>query len=90
MSHQLDSHYWSDGNDYHGIRQDGVTINHRRCDRCGRDFGKGFNGDRWEAAYVGILRIERLARSVTQRWLSEPCPGEVRREDDELRAMRAA
>ena len=60
-----------------------------RCLRCGRDFAQGFDGVySWEAVYIGLLRIERLAKSVTERWLSEPCPGSPRPEDDELRAMR--
>lgn len=71
------------------MEQDGKILIHQRCLRCGRDFGQGFDGvDSWEAVYVGLLRIERLEKSITERWLSEPCPGELRREDDELRAMR--
>ena len=71
----------------HQITQDGKTILHYRCVRCGRDFAQGLNGAGWEAVYVGILRIERLAESVNRRWLKE-CPMRQLPGDEDDRAMR--
>ena len=88
---KLQTHLWPAGHALHQVEQDGRTIRHQRCVRCWRDFGQGFDGTyNWEAVYVGVLRIERLAERVTDIWLSEPCPGEPRIEDNELRAMRRA
>lgn len=72
----LDTHLWSEREIPHVVHQDGRTIYHQRCLRCGRDFGQGLNGAGWRAIYVGILRIELLAESVDERWLAERCPGE--------------
>jgi hypothetical protein len=36
---------------------------------------------RWQAATVGTLRIEPLADSVTERWVTEDCPGRFLTED---------
>jgi len=86
---KLDTHLWAADQALHRIEQDGKTIVYWRCLRCGRDFAEGFDGvNAWEAVYVGVLRIERLAKSVTDIWLFEPCPGEPRLGDDELRAVR--
>ena len=51
----------------HRIKQDGKSIFHRRCVRCGRDFAKGLDGAGWQAVYVGVLRVELLAESVNHR-----------------------
>jgi hypothetical protein len=71
----LDTHLWSESEIPHIIHQDGRTIYHQRCVSCGRDFGQGLNGAGWQAVYVGILRIELLAESVDDRWLTQRCPG---------------
>jgi hypothetical protein len=72
----------------HTIRQDGRSVSHRRCIRCGRDFALGLDGASWQAAYVGVLRIELLSESVNHRWLSEECPKKLLDSDNEDRAMR--
>jgi hypothetical protein len=71
----------------HQVTQDGKTILHHRCVRCGRDFAQGLNGAGWEAVYVGVLRIERLAESVNRRW-AEECPMRQLPSDEDDRAMR--
>ena len=71
------------------VKPDGGIIVLQRCVRCQRDFGQGLDGiHRWEAVYAGVFRVERLAESVTTRWLSERCPDRRLPEDDDLRAMR--
>ena len=74
----------------HSIKQDGKSILHRKCLRCGRDFAQGLNGAGWHAVYVGVLRVELLAESVNRRWLTEECPMRLLPADNEDRAMRAS
>jgi hypothetical protein len=85
----FDSHLWF-GQTPRTITQNGKTILHLRCVRCGRDFAQGLNGPGWHAAYLGILRIELLAESVNRRWLTEPCPKQLMPADGDDRAMRHA
>ena len=69
------------------ITQDGQIILHNRCALCGRDFAQGLDErNDWQAAYLGLLRIEALADDVSERWVSEVCPGQFLPEDDEARA----
>ena len=85
----LHSHLWSDGAAAHQVQQDGQTILHHRCIRCGRDFAQGLDQTYgWQAAHVGLLRIELLARCVSERWLGEPCPGQIPPGDDIDRSTR--
>jgi hypothetical protein len=78
----LATHLWSGRGIARAVQQDGRTVLHHRCVRCGRDFAQGLDGAYgWQAAHVGLLRIELLAQSVNERWLSERCPGEPKPED---------
>jgi hypothetical protein len=45
---------------------------------------------RWQAATAGILRIEPLADSVTEQWVTEECPGRLLPDDGLSRATRLA
>jgi hypothetical protein len=73
----LHTHAFSDDSDGPLIfDQDGKSIYYHRCSRCGREFGMGLNGGGWQAIHVGLLRIDLLAESVSDRWLSEQCPGQ--------------
>jgi hypothetical protein len=88
---ELHTHLWCNGNGLRRVEQDGKVLFHRKCLRCGRDFSFGQGADglyRWQGVYVGIFRIERLTRDSSEKWLREPCPGEIRAEDYEVRAMR--
>jgi hypothetical protein len=86
----LQTHVWADeGASPHQIMQDGRTIVHQRCLRCGRDFALELDGSGWHALYVGVFRVELLAESVTARWLTEECPRQfLWTQDQEARAMR--
>ena len=87
----LDTHAWSDGATPHQIHQSGRTVFHHRCSRCGRDFAREFDGSDgsdWQAAYVGAIRIELLAESVSERWVSEECPARIQPQDHAARATR--
>ena len=85
--HPLQTHVWADDLP-HQITQDGEIIFHHRCVRCGRDFMEPTDGTGWQAAYVGVLRIEPLADSVTERWVTEDCPGRLIADDCRSRATR--
>jgi hypothetical protein len=79
--HPLRTHLWADGDIPRQITQDGRIIFHHRCVRCGRDFMQRIDRTSWQAATVGILRIEPLADSVTERWVTEECLGRLLPED---------
>jgi hypothetical protein len=54
-----------------------------------RDFAQGIEGTYdWEAAYIGVIRVELLGTGVNERWRNEPCPGKPLPADDEDRATR--
>jgi hypothetical protein len=72
----LKTHFWS-GSIPRQIFQDGRTIIHQRCLRCGRDFGRELGESAWPAVHVGLLRVELLAEKVNERWLSEACPKQI-------------
>jgi len=86
----LDTHVFSDDTDGPlRFNQDGKSIYYHRCLRCGREFGMGLNGGGWLAVHVGLLRIDLLANSVSDRWLRDPCPGKpLWDEDEEARNTR--
>lgn len=85
----LRTHLWSEGLTPHQIFQDGRTIVHQRCSRCGRDFGFELDGSGWHAVYVGLSRVERLAESVSRQWVTDACPGQALWEQDQsARATR--
>jgi hypothetical protein len=70
----LKTHLWV-GNHSRQIEIDGKLIVLYRCPRCGRNFAREPDQPDWKSALVGPFRIELLPDSVTQQWLSEPCPG---------------
>jgi hypothetical protein len=84
------THSWSDGDRPREIKQDSRTILHHRCRRCARDFVQGLDGSGWHAAYIGLFKVELLADSVNERWLTERCPEELLSSDQDDRAMRRA
>ena len=84
------THSWSDGDRPRQITQAGRSVLHHRCTRCGRDFAQGLDGAGWQAVYVGVFTIELLADSVTDRWLREPCPGQLSPYDELDRVTRRA
>jgi hypothetical protein len=86
----LRTHVWADGDLPHQVTQDDEIIFYRRCVRCGRDFVQTIDGTGWQAASVGVLRIELLADSVTERWVREECPGRLLADDCRSRVTRQA
>jgi hypothetical protein len=85
----LHSHVWSDDESApHQINQDGKVILHRRCTGCGRDFAREVISSEWQAARLGAFRIEFLAKSVTEIWVNQECPGQILETDIEQRRVR--
>ena len=54
----------------------GLELLHSQCRVCGRDFVRTAGIHHWYAAYIGAFSIEVLSHEVSERWLTEPCPGE--------------
>ena len=50
------------------------------CRKCGRGFVNDADGRRY-AIHASAFAIYRLADEVTDRWLSEPCPSELKHAD---------
>jgi hypothetical protein len=88
----LHTHAFSDGSDGPPrFNQNGKSIYYHRCIRCGREFGTGLNGGGWLAIHVGVLGIDLLADHVSDRWLTEKCPGQpLWDQDAEARSMHHA
>jgi hypothetical protein len=86
----LQSHAWTHGLPPRQILQDGRTILHHRCNRCGRDFGFELDGSGWHAVYVGVFRVDLLVENVSRRWVTDVCPGRILPDDDIDRALRAS
>src|SRR6516225_7789489 len=86
--HPLQTHSWADDDISQQVTQDGEIIFYRRCARCGRDFMRPDIGTGWHAAYVGVVRIEPLADSVTRQWVTEDCPGRLLTNDCRSRTTR--
>jgi hypothetical protein len=70
----LQTHLWV-GNHSRQIEIDGKLVVLYRCPRCSRNFAREPDQPDWKAALVGPFRIELLPQSVSQQWVSEPCPG---------------
>ncbi len=68
----LHTHNWSNGQ-FRQFRQDGKTLTLRQCSLCRRDFAQGF-GPKWQAAYVSVFKVDPLPKTVSDRWLQDPCP----------------
>jgi hypothetical protein len=62
-------------NPAHVVEIEGKSLLLFYCPLCGREFARDDEQADWRAAYVGPFRVTFLAESVSQQWLSEPCPG---------------
>jgi hypothetical protein len=86
--HPLRGHVRADGDMRRQITQDREIILPHRCLRLRPRFPAKNDHTRWQAATVGTLRIEPLADSVTERWVTEDCPGRLLADDCRSRATR--
>jgi hypothetical protein len=62
----------------------GKPLVHRLCTVCKRNFVHDVTAKDWYVAYPRLLDFDRLV-SVSQRWLSEACPGRYLTTDEDAR-----
>jgi hypothetical protein len=74
-SQGLETHLWV-GNHSRELQIEGNPIVLFRCPVCGRDFARDPSETKWRAARVQTFRVVYLPDSVSDRWVSEPCPGQ--------------
>src|ERR1700735_2739824 len=70
----LETHLWV-GNNSRDLEIEGKPIVLFRCPICERNFAREQAETNWRAARVGTFRVEYLSESISERWVSEPCPG---------------
>src|ERR1700682_724211 len=61
------------------------TVLKQHCVRCGRDFVTDPSSNITHAVFVSAISVDQLSDEVTERWLSESCPGRRLSPDDEDR-----
>ena len=66
----------------------GLELFLSHCQLCGRDFVRTGGTHHWYAAYIGVFSIDVLPPEISERWLSEPCPGERCASDEVDRLLR--
>lgn len=78
-------HRWHERREPHFKIESGESVIQNHCGRCGRDIVTVLSSDARHAVYASAFCFYRLSREVTQRWLTEPCPGERLPTDNEDR-----
>jgi hypothetical protein len=78
------THQWLANPRYLAIKPSNPVIQHH-CVRCGRDFVTDSSSNITHAVFVSAISFDQLMDEVTDRWLSEPCPGRRLSPDDEDR-----
>ncbi len=68
----------------------GKSLRQFKCRNCRRDFVEEIGTGARYAVHVSIFDFDRLADSVTDRWLKQPCPRTALRSDDDDRRTRGA
>jgi len=74
MKDRMDTHLWAD----HEAREmivEGKPQRLYRCSLCRREFAREADQGSWRAVRVGTFQVESLADSLSEKWISEPCPG---------------
>ena len=71
-NHLSNTHQWAKQE----VSIKGRQFLHRRCQICERDFARALGEEEiWRAVHVGVLSFDFLDDEITQRWVSEDCPG---------------
>ena len=63
------------GNRQRELEIEGKPIVLFRCPVCERNFAREIGETKWRAARVETFRVAYLPDSISERWVSEPCPG---------------
>jgi hypothetical protein len=79
------THQWLANARHLAIEPENTVLQHH-CVRCGRDFVTDTSSNSCYAVLVSAISFDQLSDDVTERWLSEPCPGKRLRLDDEDRS----
>ena len=87
-SQGLKTHLWI-GNHSRELQIEGKPIVLFRCPVCERNFAREPSETKWKAARIGTFHVEYLHEAVSDRWVSEPCPGQ-RASDMDLSASSIA
>lgn len=86
----LGDHQWLERREPHLQIETGEAVVHHQCLRCGRDVVTVLRSGRRHAVHVSAFLFYRFNDEVTERWLSEPCPGKCLPKDDEDRNILVA
>jgi hypothetical protein len=79
------THQWLASPRHLAIKPENTVLQHH-CVRCGRDFVTDTSSNSSYAVFVSAISFDQLSDEVTERWLSEPCPGKRLSLDDEDRS----
>src|SRR5262249_57986949 len=69
--HLSTTHLWSEQQ----VSIGGRTFFHRQCQICRRGFARSLDNGEWDSVHVGFLSFNFLDDEITQRWVTENCPG---------------
>lgn len=81
-------HQWIEPNPRRVSLASSQTVLQHRCVRCGREFVTVESSGECYAVYASAVSFHRLSDEVTQRWVSEECPGRHIEADDKERAEK--
>jgi hypothetical protein len=83
-------HHWHERREPHLKLESGEAVVQHRCSRCGRDIVTLLSSGGRHAVYASVVCFYHLDDEVTQRWLSEPCPGKrLHSDDDDRKRLRS-
>ena len=83
-------HKWCDANPRRFRVGAGTPVLHRQCVQCGRDFLMDLTARRSHAVSIAAVSFHQLEDSVTDRWLTQSCPGTHLVGDEEDRRRKIA
>jgi hypothetical protein len=83
-------HKWPDANSRRLQVGAGTPVLHQQCVQCGRDFLIDETSHRARAVSISAVSFHQLDDSVTDRWLTQSCPGTHLVGDEEDRKRKIA
>jgi hypothetical protein len=83
-------HKWRDANPRQLQVGAGTPVLHQHCVQCGRDFLIDLTSRRARAVSISAVSFHQLDDAVTERWLTESCPGAHLPRDEEDRKNKIA
>jgi hypothetical protein len=93
-NHTLDGtsgkHQWLERREPHLKIEPGEAVIQHQCVRCGRDIVTVLSSGSRHAVHVSMSCFYPPDDEVTERWLTEPCPGKRLSRDDDDRQRKVA